>query len=30
MDQYEISEANLGENEYVCFKLFEVDFQNFI
>ena len=24
MDQYEISEVNLGRNEYICFELFEV------
>ena len=23
MDQYEISEVNLGKNEYTCFELFE-------
>ena len=29
MDRYEISEANLGKNEYTCFELFEVWFLNF-
>ena len=24
MDRYEISEVNLGKNEYICFKIFEV------
>ena len=24
MDQYEISEVNLGKNEYICIELFEV------
>ena len=29
MDQYEISEVNLGKNEYICFVLFEVWVLNF-
>ena len=29
MDQYEISEVNLGKNEYICFELFEVWVLNF-
>ena len=24
MDRYEISKVNLGKNEYICFKIFEV------
>ena len=29
MDQYEISEVNLGKNEYICFELFDVWVLNF-
>ena len=29
MDWYEILEANLSKNEYICFELFEVWFLNF-
>ena len=29
MDWYEISEVNLGKNEYICFELFEAWFLNF-
>ena len=29
MDQYEISEVNLGKNEYICFELFEAWVLNF-
>ena len=29
MDQYEISEVNLGKNEYNCFEVFEVWILNF-
>ena len=29
MDEYEISEVNLGRNKYICFELFEVWSLNF-
>ena len=29
MDRYEISEVNLGKNEYICFNFFEVWVLNF-
>ena len=29
MDLYDISEVNLGKNEYICFELFEVWVLNF-
>ena len=29
MDWYEISEANLGKSEYICFELFEIPVLNF-
>ena len=29
MDHYEMSEVNLGKNEYICFELFEVWVLNF-
>ena len=29
MDRYEISEANLEKNEYICFELFKIWVLNF-